>query len=448
MLWPLPLALACELLALVTHLSLLSTASGLLLVLFFVRHWRSLMPYPRRLGLVTLVALGLWLASGDAGWSQAQRMLGSAAYYGAFIGALGLMQCLVKRLDQLGELHRLLLAGPRRWLYPGYLLSTFAISSILSFGMLNLICGSLDTHMKRRPYSDTQRREGQRGVMVTALRGFALVPLLAPTSVTVAILTRELPALSWSALLPYGALAALVLLALGWIGENHRLQQLRSDVETGTEAAAPERVPPRFLGLLLGSLAGIALIIAMASLTWLSATQAAMVLVPLVVSAFLLRQGLGVRPAAGELTDTLTGMRNEIFIFAASGLLGGLVAELIPVEQLAVHFSGTPLATFLLGAAGLVGIVGLALLGVAPIISLNLSAALLAQLAAHGVAVMQPAVALLTGFSLAMLLSPYGPSALLLARHAQLSPWRIAFQWNGRFVLFALPPLLALTLLA
>ena len=61
---------------------------------------------------------------------------------------------------------------------------------------------------------------------------------------------------------------------------------------------------------------------------------------------------------------------------------------------------------------------------------------------------MQPAVALLVGFSLAMLLSPYGPSALMLARHAGISPWRIAFGWNGRFVLLVLGPLLLVPLLA
>ncbi|MDC6657949.1 hypothetical protein OEZ74_27115, partial [Leclercia adecarboxylata] len=80
---------------------------------------------------------------------------------------------------------------PRTSLYPSYLFSTFAISSVLSFGMLNLVCGSLERYLERQPYSPTQRREGARGVMVTALRGFALVPLLAPTSVAVAILTRE-----------------------------------------------------------------------------------------------------------------------------------------------------------------------------------------------------------------------------------------------------------------
>ena len=115
----------------------------------------------------------------------------------------------------------------------------------------------------------------------------------------------------------------------------------------------------------------------------------------------------------------------------------------------AVHSSlQQPLALFGLGAIGMLAIIALALLGVAPIISLSLCAALLAQLAGHGVAVMQPAVALLVGFSLAMLLSPYGPSALMLARHAGISPWRIAFGWNGRFVLLVLGPLLLVPLLA
>lgn len=123
----LPLALVCELLALATHLSLLSVISGALLVLFFVWHWCSLMPYPRRLGLVTLGLLGYWMLFGQPDWQQAQRMLSSAAYYAAFIGALGLAHCAVRRLPQLGELHRLLLRLPRASLYPSYLFSTFAI---------------------------------------------------------------------------------------------------------------------------------------------------------------------------------------------------------------------------------------------------------------------------------------------------------------------------------
>ncbi|MCQ4296079.1 hypothetical protein NAU58_10855 [Pseudomonas stutzeri] len=443
----LPLALICELLTLITRLPLLSVVSGALLVLFFAWHWRSLMPYPRRLGLVTLSLFGYWMLFSESDWQQTQRMLSAAAYYGAFIGALSLAHCAVKRLPQLGELHRLLLRLPRASLYPSYLFSTFAISSVLSFGMLNLVCGSLERYLDRQPYNPKQRREGARGVMVTALRGFALVPLLAPTSVAVAILTRELPGLSWSALLPFGLFCGAILLAVGWPMENRRLQQLQQTAEP-VQAAEPADTANGLRSVLYGSLLGILAIALLASLTWLSATQAAMLLVPLAVIGLLLYQGGSPVAVYTEVRDTLAGMRNETLIFACSALLGGLTAVLIPVERLASHFSNTPLALFGLGSAGMLTIIILALLGVAPIISLSLCAALLAQLAGHGVAIMQPAVALLVGFSLAMLLSPYGPSALMLARHAELSPWRIAFGWNGRFVLLVLGPLLLVPLLA
>lgn len=440
----LPLALFCELLALATRMRPLSVASGVLLSLFFAWHWRSLMPYPRRLALATLGLLGYWLLSGAASWEQSQRLLAAAAYYGAFVGALGLMHCLAERLRPLGELHRRLLAGPPTLLYPSYLLSTLTISSILSFGMLTLVCGSLERHLQHGGYSETQRREGRRGVMVTALRGFALVPLLAPTSVAVAILTRELPGLSWQALLPFGLLAAMLLLLIGWPLENRRLRQLRR-TESGDTPAPP---PQPLRSLLLGSLLGIVLIALLAVFTPLSATQAAMLLVPLAVVGLLRAQGEGFGAIHTQVRDTLAGMRNETFIFACSAVLGGLVAALVPVDALVLHVGTSPLALFGLGSAGMLAVIALALLGVAPIISLNLCAALLAQLAAQGVAIMQPAVALLAGFSLAMLLSPYGPSALMLARHAGLSPWRIAFGWNGRFVLLALGPLLLVPLLA
>lgn len=57
----LPLALLCELIALGTRTSAFSLIAALLFGLFFIRHWQSLMPYPRRLGLATLGLFALWL---------------------------------------------------------------------------------------------------------------------------------------------------------------------------------------------------------------------------------------------------------------------------------------------------------------------------------------------------------------------------------------------------
>jgi len=60
------------------------------------------------------------------------------------------------------------------------------------------------------------------------------------------------------------------------------------------------------------------------------------------------------------------------------------------------------------------------------------------------VPIMTPAVGLMCGFSLAMIFSPFGPSTLILARYSGEKPWRVAFGWNGRFVLSVMPLLLLL----
>jgi len=51
-------------------------------------------------------------------------------------------------------------------------------------------------------------------------------------------------------------------------------------------------------------------------------------------------------------------------------------------------------------------------------------------------------VALVIGFSLAMMLSPFGPAVMLLSRFGQVSRWKVAFRWNGLFVVIAIPLLL------
>lgn len=441
----LPLALVLELAALASGYNPLSVASGALLLLFFSWHWRSLMPYPRNLGLITIAAIGAWFILGEPSWEQAARLASAAAFYGSFVGALGMMQCLVQRLPQLGEIHRLLLAGPRQTLYPGYLLSSFAISSILAFGMLNLICGSLQGYVEQRKITDQRRREGFHGVIVSALRGYALVPLLAPTSVGVAILTRELPGLSWAMLLPFGALAASVLLLIGWFLDNHRLAQLKYQ-EGDHKLRSGDSGSLR--GVLLGSLLGIAGIVALATYSWLSATQAAMLLIPIAVASLILARTASARSVYQEMSENLLGMRNEVFIFACSAVLGGAVALLVPMDKLSSLLGNSEWLSLGFGLLGMLSIMLVALFGIAPIISLSLCAGLLAQLSAQGIDPLAPAVALLCGFSLAMLLSPYGASALLLARYAQRSAWRVAVSWNTRFVLTALLPLALLPLLA
>lgn len=435
--WLLPLGVVLELCALLGHLPPLSWAAALAFSVYFLLYFRRLNPYPRWLGIVTLTVLAaaVWFARPEA--SLWPKLASSVAYYTSFLGALGLMQLLAQRLPQLRELHKALLSGSKVVLYPRYVLAAGSIGSILNFGMMNLLCGTLTDHLKRYPLTDEQRRAGLRSVMVTTLRGFALVPLLAPTSVTIAIISREMPEQSWSTMVPYGAVAALMMIVVGWRRETAGLLALRDNIgDTSKADGMPQ--------LLIGSLLGLGAIGLLASVTDLSASQAAMVLVPAGVISYLLWRERSPRTVVEEVTGNMVSMHNEMFIFGCAALLGGVLGAVAPLEDIAAWLAQEPKYNVLLAIGTLFSTIVLAVLGLAPIVSLSLTAGLLAQLAHLGVPIMTPAVGLMCGFSLAMIFSPFGPSTLILSRYSGESPYRVAFGWNGRFVASVMPLLLLL----
>lgn len=277
----LPLGVGLELTALLLQLPWLSWLAAAVFLAYFLLHFSRLNRYPQWLGIITLAVLIAAALNARTDASLWPRLAASAAYYTSFLAALGLMQLLAKRLPQLSELHKALLSGSKVVLYPRYVLTAGSIGSILNFGMMNLLCGTLITHLRRYPLTDDQRRDGLRSVMVTTLRGFALVPLLAPTSVTIAIISREMPELSWSAMLPYGIVAAVMMILVGWRRETRGLLALRDNIGDSTRAEG-------MISLLLGSLLGLLAIGALASVSALTASQSAMVLVPVGVISYLL----------------------------------------------------------------------------------------------------------------------------------------------------------------
>ncbi|MCL5041702.1 MAG: hypothetical protein M1440_04405 [Gammaproteobacteria bacterium] len=435
----LPLGVALELLALLLRLPPLSWAAAAVFVVYFLLHFTRLNPYPRWLGIITLAILLAAIFSPRTTPELWPRLASSAAFYTSFLAALGLMQLLALRLPQLRDLHKALLTGPSAILYPRYVLTAGSIGSILNFGMMNLLCGTLVEHLKRYSLSDADRIAGLRSVMVTTLRGFALVPLLAPTSVTIAIITREMPELSWSIMVPFGIVAAMMMIGVGWYRETQGLIALRDSIGDETKADG-------MISLLLGSLLGLLAIGVLATFSGLSASQSAMVLVPVGVIAYLLWRDRSPKLALRQVGENMMSMHNEMFIFGCAALLGGVLGAVAPLEQLAAWLAQEPKYNVLLAIASLFSTITLAVIGVAPIVSLSLIAGLLAQLNLLGVPILTPAVGLMCGFSLAMIFSPFGPSTLILSRYSGVPPMQVAFGWNGRFVLSVMPLLLLLLL--
>lgn len=435
--WLLPVAVLLELVAMCLSSTELSAVAGVVFVFCFLWAGSRLQVYSRILLLISL-AVAAWLGlRGYLGKEQLIKASADAAFYAAFLGSLGMMQCLVRRFDVLRQIHDVLLGGGSVWLYPKYALVSGGIASVLSFGMMNLLCGSLSETLDERGITGESRLQWLRSVLVSALRGFALVPLVAPTSVAVAILTRELPQLSWSMLLPYGIAAAIVLIVIGWLLEHHRFRQVSA------ERAVLEQMPRgtlRLLGLVLFVFVVMAVIV---FLTDFKVSAAAMLAVPSVTMLYMAWHDRSLKVVLKESAAQVSVMNNEMAIFAASAILGVTLSSVIPNDALSGLVTSAG-GMWVLAVAGLLMLPLLSMIGIIPITVLSVQAGLLPQLIAEGMDPVFISVALVIGFSLAMMLSPFGPSVMLLSRFGQVSRSVVAFRWNGMFVLIAVPALLVL----
>ncbi len=430
-----PAAVFLELLALCLSSITLSTFAGVLFVLYFLIALRRLQSYSRYLFLISLVVIGYLGFIRQLAAEDLIRAASNAAFYAAFLGSLGMMQCLARRLEVLQRIHDVLLGGRPALLYPKYAVVSCGIASVLNFGVMNLLCGTLSDTLRQRGITGASRVRWLRSVLISTLRGFALVPLVAPTSVAVAIITREVPSLSWSGLLPYGIGSAVLLVLVGWGLEHKRFR--RVSVEREPLEAWPAG-SGRLVLLVLVIFTSMGLLV---QLTELKVSVAAMLTVPVATLLYMFWHDRSPAMAIREATDNMLGMSNEMSIFAGSAGLGVALVSVIPADALAGMATGE-LGVFLLAVCGLLMMPMLSAIGIIPITVLSVQAGLMPQLVAEGVNPLPIAVALVIGFSLAMMLSPFGPAVMLLSRFGQVSRWLVAFGWNGAFVLLSIPLLL------
>ena len=184
----------------------------------------------------------------------------------------------------------------------------------------------------------------------------------------------------------------------------------------------------------------MALLVALAGV---KVSVAAMLAVPAVTLSYMLLQERSPVAALAEGVGQLAVMSNEMAIFAGSAMLGVSIATVVPADLLnGLVVSGW--GSYLIAAAGLLIMPLFSMAGVIPITVLSVQSGMLAQLVASGADPMLVAIGLVIGFSLAMMVSPFGPSVMLLSRFGQVSRNVVAFQWNGVFVLLVVPLLLLL----
>ena len=395
-------------------------------------------------GVLTLLALWRSPTPGQLLFDASGRF----AFFATFVVALSMLRLPAYRSRLVRRCGQSMLLQPPSRRYPILSLGSALFGIILNIGVLNLFAAMIE---KSNTLSAAQgcawvREARQRRMMLALLRGFSLAPLISPMGIGVAVVLSSLPQVTWPQLAPYILGAAALIFMGGWAVDYFTGPHPPANKTYVTPSLRPLA---QFSVLLIGI---VALVFSIAWLLELRLPIAALLGAPTGALIWLAwqrrRLGFGGLPAAitavhRQLPWLLTPSANEIVVLGAAGYLGHVCVGLVDTQQLAPLLAVLdPLGT-LNAVLAMLMVVGLAQIGVNPIVTVTLLVGLLPTLGIEGLTPELIGASLMVGWALALMSSPMTASMLILSRFTGVPATRIGYRWNGRFLVAAIP-LLAL----
>ncbi|WP_339118820.1 hypothetical protein [Halomonas sp. BMC6] len=395
-------------------------------------------------GVLTLLALWHSPTPGQLLFEASGRF----AFFATFVVALSMLRLPAYRSRLVRRCGQSMLLQPPSRRYPILSLGSALFGIILNIGVLNLFAAMIE---KSNTLSAAQgrawvREARQRRMMLALLRGFSLAPLISPMGIGVAVVLSSLPQVTWSQLAPYILGAAALIFMAGWAVDYFTGPHPPANKTYVTPSLRPLA---QFSVLLIGI---VALVFSIAWLLNLRLPIAALLGAPTGALLWLAwqrrRLGYGGLPAAitavhRQLPWLLSPSANEIVVLGAAGYLGHVCVGLVDTQQLAPLLAVLdPLGT-LNAVLAMLMVVGLAQIGVNPIVTVTLLVGLLPTLGIEGLTPELIGASLMVGWALALMSSPMTASMLILSRFTGVPATRIGYRWNGRFLIAAIP-LLAL----
>ncbi len=395
-------------------------------------------------GVLTLLALWRSPTPGQLLFEASGRF----AFFATFVVALSMLRLPAYRSRLVRRCGQSMLLQPPSRRYPILSLGSALFGIILNIGVLNLFAAMIE---KSNTLSAAQgrawvREARQRRMMLALLRGFSLAPLISPMGIGVAVVLSSLPQVTWPQLAPYILGAAALIFMAGWAVDYFTGPHPPANKTYVTPSLRPLA---QFSVLLIGI---VALVFSIAWLLELRLPIAALLGAPTGALLWLAwqrrRLGYGGLPAAitavhRQLPWLLSPSANEIVVLGAAGYLGHVCVGLVDTQQLAPLLAVLdPLGT-LNAVLAMLMVVGLAQIGVNPIVTVTLLVGLLPTMGIEGLTPELIGASLMVGWALALMSSPMTASMLILSRFTGVPATRIGYRWNGRFLVAAIP-LLAL----
>jgi hypothetical protein len=366
-----------------------------------------------------------------------ETALDRAAFMAFFLTSLSFLQHAAGRSELIlrsGEI----LVNQR----PGrrYLVITFGAAL---FGiLLNLgTVGLLGTMISKGTSSgktaeDTRIATVRKQRMTLAMmRGFCVLPMWSPITVTIAIVLASIPGVNWAQMVVQSGPLAVAFLLMGW----------GLDRMSYTRRVLPNQPPaPSLLGLL--PLASLAIAVPLTAfigskILHTNLITALLILLPAIATSWIaIQEHDSNRPSDGlrrtfkvvrhDLLPAIPNMRTEIALFSCSAFIGVIVAGTVDTQMLGhtIIALGLSAGTLMVLSAWLA--VGLSIVGISPIISVTILAGTLPNLSPINIDPVMVGVMLLTVWAISVGISPFSAAVRLSGRMVGEEPAKVGMSWN------------------
>jgi len=361
----------------------------------------------------------------------------AAALIGLFT-ALGFLREAAETSPLIQRAGELMVRQPPGRRYLTLAIGSHLIGLVLNFGILPLVATMVVKGNTAEAAGGNAKVVAirQQRMMTAILRGFAVMTVWSPLSVSFAVMQNAVRGLSWWPLLGFQLVLTGILMLLGW------WMDLRA-FPPPSAGSIPETAEPLDWGPAWRLCALVAVVVvasvAVAEALSVRLVVGAMLVVPPAAVLWLIAQHRTVWPAlvhlGRQLTVSMPGFREEVTMLGGAMFLGSLLVAFIPPETTIRLIAAFPLPAVAVLILAAWSVMVLAQFGISQIVTVTILGGALASLAGHGVPPLAVASGLMGAWALSVCATPVGAAVLSISRLSDVPMRTIAREWNGRFVI-------------
>lgn len=389
-----------------------------------------------RIFLAVSAVLSAALVVIDPDWQAILwRAVVNTGFFAAFFSALTILRNAAGPSAAMTDAGTFLAQQPPGRRYLALTAGTQVFALLLNYGAIQLL-GTLAVSSAKSEPDERIRAIRTRRMLLAIHRGFISSLPWSPMGFAIAIAIAMIPGTSYAQIALPGLITAAIVLGTGWA-----LDTIFKPAVTGARPA-PARSTLHWRVLLPLGVLLLVMLIPIVALEWalgIRIVGVVLVLVPLVSMGWIWLQLRDARAFRQRLINyvqhEIPGYKAELLLIVTAGYLGAVGAALVGplMGRAGIDLGGLPAWALLLGLVWIMPVLGQ--LGANPILSMSLVAPLLPPAASLGLSPTTFAVALIAGWTMTGVTSPFTATNLLIGRFGGIRPIAVGWVWNRGYFL-------------